>query len=80
MFTFVVLQSEPLFIGISRRVLNVRPTAFYFIKCALSSSQVQAYYLRAADGFESSHLLLVPQVPASVNRICLFVVKGSHVG
>lgn len=53
--------SEPLFIGISRRVLNVRPTAFYFIKCALSSSQVQAYYLRAADGFESSHLLLVPQ-------------------
>ncbi|KAG0583054.1 hypothetical protein M758_3G107600 [Ceratodon purpureus] len=52
---------EPLFIGISRRVVNVRPTAFFFIKCTLSSSQVAEYYQRAADSFESSHLLMVPQ-------------------
>jgi 8-oxo-dGTP pyrophosphatase MutT (NUDIX family) len=53
--------NEPLFIGISRRVVNMRPTAFFFIKCALSSSQVLEYYQRAADRFESTNLLLVPQ-------------------
>lgn len=60
-------QNEPLFIGISRRVVNVRPTAFFFIKCALLSPQVLEYYQRAADRFESSQLLLVPQVASSVS-------------
>lgn len=53
--------NEPLFIGISRRVVNVRPTAFFFIKCSLSSAQVAEHYQRAADRFESSQLLMVPQ-------------------
>ena len=56
------VQSEPLFIGISRRAMNVRPTAFFYIKCSLTSSQVQEFYEQAADGYESSSILLVSQV------------------
>lgn len=59
----LILQSEPLFIGISRRVVNVRPTAFFYIKCALSSTQVKEYYRMAADGFESTKILAINPVP-----------------
>ncbi|KAJ0788066.1 putative NUDIX hydrolase domain-containing protein [Helianthus annuus] len=51
--------SEPLLIGISRRVLNVRPTAFFFIKCNLQSTQVQELYSSAQDGYESTKLYTI---------------------
>ncbi|XP_023761062.1 nudix hydrolase 9 [Lactuca sativa] len=51
--------SDPLFIGISRRVLNVRPTAFFFIKCNLESTKVQQLYSSAQDGFESTKLYII---------------------
>jgi len=56
------MQSIPAFIGISRRDLNVRPTAFFFIKCNLDSKQVQQFYSSALDGYESTKLYTVPMV------------------
>ncbi|GFQ06364.1 nudix hydrolase 9 [Phtheirospermum japonicum] len=47
---------KPVFIGISQRVLNVRPTAFFFIKCGLQSEQIQQLYSSAQDGYESTQL------------------------
>ncbi|XP_004505913.1 nudix hydrolase 9 [Cicer arietinum] len=52
--------SIPAFIGISRRNLNVRPTAFFFIKCNLDSNEVQQFYYSALDGYESTQLYTVP--------------------
>ncbi|KAK7312513.1 hypothetical protein VNO77_36422 [Canavalia gladiata] len=52
--------SIPAFIGISRRDLNVRPTAFFFIKCSLDSKEVQQFYSNAQDGYESTQLYAVP--------------------
>ncbi|XP_027768899.1 nudix hydrolase 9 isoform X5 [Solanum pennellii] len=51
--------SSPIFIGISRRILNVRPTAFFFIKCDLRSDEIQQLYSSAQDGFESTQLYAV---------------------
>lgn len=53
---------EQVFIGISRRVLNVRPTAFFFMKCSLSSKEVQKLYATAQDSFESTQLFTVPLI------------------
>ncbi|XP_062081919.1 nudix hydrolase 9 [Humulus lupulus] len=50
---------QPVFIGISRRELNVRPAAFFFIKCALGSNEVRELYSSAQDGFESTQLYTV---------------------
>ncbi|GAB4824345.1 Nudix hydrolase 9 [Ancistrocladus abbreviatus] len=50
---------DPVFIGISRRELNVRPTAFFFIKCTLQSKEIQELYSGAQDGFESTQLYAV---------------------
>lgn len=47
---------NPLFIGLSLRVLNVRPTAFFFIKCHLQSKEIQQLYSSAQDGYESTQL------------------------
>ncbi|KAF5447040.1 hypothetical protein F2P56_032621 [Juglans regia] len=47
------------FIGISRRELNVRPAAFFFIKCSLESKEIQKLYLSAQDGYESTQLYAV---------------------
>lgn len=47
------------FIGISRRELNVRPTAFFFMKCTLQSNEIQKLYASAQDGFESTQLYAV---------------------
>ncbi|KAK7404630.1 hypothetical protein VNO78_05585 [Psophocarpus tetragonolobus] len=52
----------PAFIGISRRNLNVRPTAFFFIKCSLDSKEVQKFYATAQDGYESTQLYAVPMI------------------
>ncbi|CAK8575969.1 unnamed protein product [Lathyrus sativus] len=52
----------PAFIGISRRDLNVRPTAFFFIKCNLDSKEVQQFYSSALDGYESTQLYTVPMI------------------
>ncbi|XP_068637622.1 nudix hydrolase 9 [Aristolochia californica] len=51
--------SEPLFIGISRRELNVRPTAFFFLKCNLNSLEIQQLYSNAQDSYESTQLYAV---------------------
>ncbi|KAK4780542.1 hypothetical protein SAY87_016648 [Trapa incisa] len=48
--------SNPQFIGISRRRLNVRPAAFFFMKCSLSAEEIQKCYSTAQDGFESTQL------------------------
>ncbi|KAM7496636.1 hypothetical protein LguiA_021050 [Lonicera macranthoides] len=50
---------NPVFIGISRRVLNVRPAAFFFIKCTLQSKEIQQLYSSAQDGYESTQLYTV---------------------
>ncbi|KAK6935939.1 NUDIX hydrolase domain [Dillenia turbinata] len=42
--------SDPNFIGISQRVLNVRPAAFFYIKCRLQSAEIQHLYTNAQDG------------------------------
>ncbi|XP_020691299.1 nudix hydrolase 9 isoform X3 [Dendrobium catenatum] len=49
-------ESDPIFIGISRRNLNVRPTAFFFVNCSLKSDEIQQLYSRAQDGYESTQL------------------------
>ncbi|XP_056175827.1 nudix hydrolase 9 isoform X2 [Syzygium oleosum] len=50
---------NPLFIGISRREMNVRPAAFYFMTCTLHSDEIQKCYSSAQDGFESTQLYAV---------------------
>eukprot|EP00250_Pteridium_aquilinum_P004504 c14704_g1_i1 orf=104-997(+) len=49
--------SNPIFIGVSRRVLHARPTAFFFVKCTLSISDVLQFYKHAHHKFESTQLL-----------------------
>ncbi|XP_050226015.1 nudix hydrolase 9 isoform X1 [Mercurialis annua] len=51
--------SNPLFIGISCRVLNVRPAAFFSIRCSLKSEEIQQLYRHAQDGYESTQLYTV---------------------
>ncbi|KAI9081943.1 hypothetical protein K1719_036205 [Acacia pycnantha] len=51
--------SIPAFIGVSRRELNVRPAAFFYIKCSLDSKEVQQFYSSAQDGYESTQLYAV---------------------
>ncbi|KAG7627515.1 Nudix hydrolase 9 [Arabidopsis thaliana] len=48
--------SSPLFIGISRRELNVRPAMFFYLKCSHHSDDIQRLYSSAEDGFESTQL------------------------
>ncbi|KAI4304661.1 hypothetical protein MLD38_040138 [Melastoma candidum] len=50
------------FIGVSRRKLNVRPTAFFFMKCCLHSDEVRRCYSTAQDGYESTQLFSVPLI------------------
>ncbi|KAE9461176.1 hypothetical protein C3L33_06929, partial [Rhododendron williamsianum] len=68
---------NPDFIGISRRDLNVRPTAFFFIKCNLQSKEIQQFYSRAQDGYESTQLYTV-----SMNDLEIMAPKmpGCHQG
>ncbi|CAK9169558.1 unnamed protein product [Ilex paraguariensis] len=67
----------PTFIGISRRMLNVRPTAFFFIKCSLQTEEIQQLYSGAQDGYESTQLYTV-----SVNDLESMTTKmpGCHQG
>ncbi|XP_038988994.1 nudix hydrolase 9 isoform X1 [Phoenix dactylifera] len=51
--------TDPVFIGISRREMNVRPTAFFFLKCNMESKKIYQLYSRAQDGFESTQLYTV---------------------
>lgn len=53
---------NPVFIGISRRELNVRPAAFFFMKCSLESVEIQDLYTNAQDGYESTQLYTVPLI------------------
>nr|CAD1839785.1 unnamed protein product [Ananas comosus var. bracteatus] len=51
--------TEPVFIGISQREMNVRPTAFFFLKCTMESTEIYKLYSRAQDGYESTQLYAV---------------------
>ncbi|KAG6436872.1 hypothetical protein SASPL_101776 [Salvia splendens] len=51
---------KPIFIGISQRALNVRPTAFFFIKCSLKSEEIHKCYSSAEDSYESTQLYTMP--------------------
>ncbi|XP_039828289.1 nudix hydrolase 9-like isoform X2 [Panicum virgatum] len=51
--------TDPVFIGVSRREMNVRPTAFFFTKCNIDSIGVNELYSRAQDGYESTKLYAV---------------------
>lgn len=53
---------KPVFIGISRRELNVRPAAFFFIKCNIDSKEIKKLYSTAEDGFESTQLYTVSMI------------------
>ncbi|XP_006654927.1 nudix hydrolase 9 [Oryza brachyantha] len=53
--------TEPVFIGISRREMNVRPTAFFFTKCSIDSSGVYELYSKAQDGYESTKMYAVSE-------------------
>ncbi|PON89568.1 Dihydroneopterin triphosphate diphosphatase [Trema orientale] len=55
-------KCKPVFIGISRRELNVRPAAFFFMKCTLESNEIQQLYSCAQDGFESTQLYTVSMI------------------
>lgn len=68
---------KPVFIGISQRVLNVRPTAFFYIKCSLHSEEIQQLYSSAEDGYESTHLYTMPM--SDVARVTS-KMPGCHQG
>ncbi|KAF8725697.1 hypothetical protein HU200_020244 [Digitaria exilis] len=51
--------ADPVFIGVSQREMNVRPTAFFFTKCDIDSSGVNELYCKAQDGYESTKLYAV---------------------
>ncbi|CAN6336131.1 unnamed protein product [Urochloa humidicola] len=51
--------TDPVFIGVSCREINVRPTAFFFTKCDIDSSGVNELYSKAQDGYESTKLYAV---------------------
>ena len=61
----ILMQCNPVFIGISRRELNVRPAAFFSIKCSLESKEIQQLYLNAQDGYESTQLYAVSLVSSN---------------
>ncbi|CAI0452089.1 unnamed protein product [Linum tenue] len=54
--------STPVFIGLSRRILNVRPAAFFYMKCNLPSKEIHQLYSSALDGYESIQLHTVSPV------------------
>ncbi|CAM8958490.1 unnamed protein product [Rhodiola kirilowii] len=56
--------SDPIFIGISLREMNVRPAAFFYIKCSLSPEAIDHFYNGAQDGYESTKLLAVSKTDA----------------
>ncbi|XP_020552621.1 nudix hydrolase 9 isoform X4 [Sesamum indicum] len=72
--------SKPVFIGISQRVLNVRPTAFFFIKCSLQSKEIQQLYGSAQDGYESTQLYTMSMVCVQITVDLINWVKKSNSG
>ncbi|KAF6987592.1 hypothetical protein CFC21_005217 [Triticum aestivum] len=51
--------TEPILIGVSQRETNVRPAAFFYMRCNIDSSAVTELYARAQDGYESTKLYAV---------------------
>lgn len=45
--------------------MNVRPAAFFYIKCNLLPEAVINFYDRAQDGYESTGLFALPKVSSS---------------
>lgn len=72
-YRYFILQTDPVFIGISRREVNVRSTAFFFTKCNIDSSGVNELYSRAQDGYESTKLYAVSVVSFSCSRSSLIL-------
>ncbi|KAF3337936.1 nudix hydrolase 9 isoform X1 [Carex littledalei] len=69
--------TEPEFIGVSQRVVNVRPTAFFFVRCNLDSTKIHELYSKAQDGYESTQLFAVPM--EELERMALRM-PGCHCG
>lgn len=59
-----LIQSDPVFIGCSRRKQNVRPAAFFYVGSALSSAQVLHNYQHAEHTYESTALYTLTPVRA----------------
>jgi len=51
--------TDPVFIGVSCREMNVRPTAFFLTKCDIDSTGINELYSKAQDGYESTKLYAV---------------------
>uniref|UniRef100_N1QPV5 Nudix hydrolase domain-containing protein n=1 Tax=Aegilops tauschii TaxID=37682 RepID=N1QPV5_AEGTA len=51
--------TEPILIGVSRRETNVRPAAFFYMRCNIDSSAITELYARAQDGYESTKIYAV---------------------
>uniref|UniRef100_A0A452XQB2 Uncharacterized protein n=2 Tax=Aegilops tauschii subsp. strangulata TaxID=200361 RepID=A0A452XQB2_AEGTS len=58
-YPHLVLQTEPILIGVSRRETNVRPAAFFYMRCNIDSSAITELYARAQDGYESTKIYAV---------------------
>ncbi|MQM12343.1 hypothetical protein Taro_045265, partial [Colocasia esculenta] len=71
------VQTHPVFIGISLRELNVRPTAFFFLKCNLESEEVHKLYSSAQDGYESTQLYAMSK--SDIDSVTL-KIPGCHRG
>ncbi|KAJ4804563.1 Nudix hydrolase 9 [Rhynchospora pubera] len=69
--------TETIFIGVSQRVMNVRPTAFFFVRCNLDSTKIHGLYSKAQDGYESTHLFSVSM--EELERMTLRM-PGCHCG
>ncbi|KAG5535969.1 hypothetical protein RHGRI_023679 [Rhododendron griersonianum] len=48
--------------AIQTSLVNVRPAAFFFIKCNLQSKEILQFYSRAQDSYESTQLCTVSMV------------------
>ncbi|XP_065865734.1 nudix hydrolase 9 isoform X2 [Euphorbia lathyris] len=68
---------NPTFIGVSCRLLNVRPAAFFFIKCCLQSEEIQQLYCNAQDDYESTQLYTVTMMEV---ENMLSKMPGCHQG
>ncbi|XP_044983565.1 nudix hydrolase 9 isoform X2 [Hordeum vulgare subsp. vulgare] len=51
--------TEPILIGVSQRETNVRPAAFFYMRCNIDSGAITELYARAQDGYESTKLCAV---------------------
>jgi 8-oxo-dGTP pyrophosphatase MutT (NUDIX family) len=74
----------PLFLGMSRRVLNHRPDMIFCLQCAMTSQEVLARYNSGGveDKYESTAMLAVPAEGAfaAAAEGGTFAMPGCHLG